>query len=57
MQDLCIKHVVAKFVLWFPQPEQKEHHVTVANDVIQNATKEPDFLKKVIAGDELAVCV
>ena len=33
-------------------PEQKEHRATVANDLIQTATNDPDFLKKFITGDE-----
>ena len=36
-------------------PEQKKHRVAVANDLIQTATNEPDFLKKVIIRDELWV--
>ena len=32
--------------------EQKEHHAAVANGLIQTATNEPDFLKKVITRDE-----
>ena len=51
-QDLGMKHVVAKFVPQLLPPEQKEHHAAVANDLIQTATNEPDFLKKVITGDE-----
>ena len=47
-----MKHVVTKFILWFLQPEQKEHHAAFANDLIQTATSEPDFLKKVITRDE-----
>ena len=43
---------MAKFIPWFLLPEQKEHRAAVANDLIQNATNEPDFLKKVITGDE-----
>ena len=31
-QDLGIKCVVAKFILWLPLPEQKEHCATIAND-------------------------
>ena len=53
MQDPGMKHVVAKFVLQFLLPEQKEHHAAVANDLIQTATSELDFLKKIITGDEL----
>ena len=46
-----MKPVMAKFILWFLLPEQKEHHDAVANDLIQTATGEPDFLKKVITRD------
>ena len=46
-QDLGMKHV-AKFVPWILLPEQKEHRAAVANGLIQTATNEPDFLKKVI---------
>ena len=47
--------VVAKFIPWLLLPEQKEHRATVANDLIQTAINEPDFLKKVITRDELWV--
>ena len=47
-QDLGMKHGVAKFIPWLLLPEQKEHHAAVADDLIQIATNEPDFLKKVI---------
>ena len=43
-----MKHVMAKFVPRVLLPEQKGHHVAVANDLIQIATNEPDFLKKII---------
>ena len=52
MKDLGIKHVMAKSVPWLLLPE--EHHAAVANDLIQTATNEPDFLK-VITEDELWV--
>ena len=55
MQDLGMKRVVAKFILWLLLPEQKEHGAAVATDLIQTATNEPDFLKKVITRDELWV--
>ena len=51
-QDLVMKHVVANFVLRRLLPEQKEHGAAVANELIQTATNEPDFLKKVINRDE-----
>ena len=47
-----MKCVVAKFVPWLLLPEQKEHRAAVANDLIQNTTSDPDFLRKVITGDE-----
>ena len=50
-----MKHIVAKLVLWL-LPEQKEHRVAVVNHLVQTATNEPDFLKKVITGDESWVC-
>ena len=46
-QDLSMKCIMAKFVLWLLLPEQKDHCAAVVNDVIQNATNEPDFFKKV----------
>ena len=55
-QDLDRKCVMAKFVLQFMLPEQKEHHAAVANDLIQTTTNEPHFLKKVTTGDEWWVC-
>ena len=54
-QDLGMKCVMAKFIQWLLPPEQKEHCAIVANDLIQTSTNEPDFLKKVITGDELWV--
>ena len=47
-----MKRVVAKFVPRLLLPEQKEHRAAVANGLIQTATNEPDFLKKVITRDE-----
>ena len=47
-----MKCVMAKFVPWLLLPEQKEHRATVANDLIQTTTTEPDFLKKVKTRDE-----
>ena len=55
-QDLDMKCAFAKFVLWLLLPKQKEYRAAVVNDLIQSATNEPDFLKKVITRDELWVC-
>ena len=43
-----MKFVVAKFVPQLLLLDQKEHRAAVANDLIQTATSEPDFLKKAI---------
>ena len=40
-----MKRVTVKFVPQLLLPEQKEHRATVANDLIQTTTNEPDFLK------------
>ena len=52
MQELGMKHIMAKFTLQLLLAEQKEHRAVVANDLIQTATNEPDFLKKVVTGDK-----
>ena len=44
MQDLGMKHVVTKFILWLLLPEQMEHHAAVADDLIQTTTSEPDLV-------------
>ena len=52
MHNLAMKHVVVIFIPRLLLPEQKEHCAAVANDLIQTATNGPDFLKKLITGDE-----
>ena len=42
-------------ILWLLLSEQEEHHAAVASDLIQTATNEPDFLWKVMTGDEPCV--
>jgi len=44
--------VAAKFVLRLLSKEQKEFHAEVAQDVFETTYKGPDFLRKVITGDE-----
>ena len=53
VQDFDVGSWHETCVPWLLLPEQKEHCVEVANDLIQTATNEPGFLKKVITGDEL----
>ena len=55
MQDLGMKYVMAIFILQLLLPEQKEHRAIVANDFIQTATNEPNFLKKSTTRDGLWV--
>ena len=55
MQELGMKCIVAKSVPQLLLPKKKEHHAAVANDLIQTTTNEPDFLKKVITGDESSI--
>ena len=52
MQGLGMRCIMAEFVPWLLLPEQKEHRGTVVKDMIQTATNEADFLKKVITRDE-----
>ena len=56
MQDLGMKCVLAKFVSQLLLPQQMQHHAAIPNDLIQITTNEPDFLKKVITGDDSWVC-
>ena len=46
---------MAKFIPQLLLPEQKEYHAAVTNDLIQTITKELDFLKKGMTGDESCV--
>ena len=52
MQDLGVKRVVTKLIPRLLLPGQKEHCAAVASGLIQTTTNEPDFLKKVLTGDE-----
>ena len=47
-----LKLEAEKFVTQLLLPEQKEHCAAGANDVIQMATNEPEFLKNAITRDE-----
>ena len=51
MQDLGM----GKSLQWPLLPEQTEHWAAVANDLIQTAINEPDFLKMIKTGEELWV--
>jgi hypothetical protein len=47
-----MKHVAAKFVPRLLSQEQKEFRAEVAQHLLETANSDPDFLKKVITGDE-----
>ena len=49
-QNFDMKCIIAKFIPRLLLPEQKEHCASVANDLIQTAASEPDFLEKAITG-------
>jgi hypothetical protein len=51
-EDLVTKSVVAKFVPRLLSQEQKEFHAEVAQDLLEITNNDPDFLAKVIIGDE-----
>ena len=44
-QDLVLKCVMLKFILWLLLPLQKEHRAAIANNLIQTSIHEQDFLK------------
>jgi hypothetical protein len=46
------RNLAAKFVLRLPSQEQKEFHAEVAQDLLETAYKDSDFLRKVIIRDE-----
>ena len=53
MQDLGMKHVVAKFILCFCYQSRRNITLQLLMYLIQTATSEPDFLiKKVPTRDE-----
>ena len=52
-QEFGMKHVMTKFILRLLLPQQVEHRAAVADDLIQTATSELDFLWKVKTLGEL----
>ena len=47
MQDLGMKHIMAKFVPWLLLVEQKDHRAVVDNDLIQTATQDRERFKAI----------
>jgi len=54
-EDLGKKRVAEKFVPRLLSREQKEFRAAVAQDLLETANNDPDFLRKVITGDESRV--
>ena len=51
-EDPGKKRVAAKFVPWLLSRQQKEFRAAVAQYLLETANNDPNFLKKVITGDE-----
>jgi hypothetical protein len=54
--DLNMYRVAAKFVPRLLAPQQKEHRVTICQELRQRALEDPSFMSRVITGDESWVC-
>jgi hypothetical protein len=50
--ELDMQHVAAKFVPWVLAPEQKEHRVTVCQDLHDRAADNSFFTSRTITGGE-----
>lgn len=51
-EELNMRRIVAKFVPWLLQNEQKQHHLEVCRELQQQLQEDPNFLSKVVTGDE-----
>jgi histone-lysine N-methyltransferase SETMAR len=51
-EDLQTRCVSAKFVPHLLTEEQKEHHMAVATNLLQEAESDPHFMEGIITGDE-----
>ncbi|PNF26463.1 hypothetical protein B7P43_G15372 [Cryptotermes secundus] len=51
-EDLGMRRVAAKFVPKLLSPEQQQLRLEVAQDMLECANRDPEFLKTVIIGDE-----
>ncbi|KAJ4427144.1 hypothetical protein ANN_24760, partial [Periplaneta americana] len=53
---LNMRWIAAKFVPRLLSDEQKQHHVQICTELQERLVSDPDFLSKVITGDESWVC-
>ena len=51
-QDLNMRRVAAKFVPQILTAEQKEWHLSVATNMLQEAESDENFMGQIITGDE-----
>ena len=51
-KDLTMRRVSVKFILKLLSDEQKQHRLQVAKEMINRSENDPDFLNRVITGDE-----
>ncbi|PNF29274.1 hypothetical protein B7P43_G08953 [Cryptotermes secundus] len=54
-EDLCMRRVSVKFVPKLLTMEQKQRRLKIAQDMLDNANSNPNFLNTMITGDELWV--
>jgi histone-lysine N-methyltransferase SETMAR len=52
MLELNMWRVAAKFVPRLMTPEQKEHRITVCQDLRERSADNPSFMTRIITGDE-----
>jgi histone-lysine N-methyltransferase SETMAR len=55
MSELNMRRVATKFVPRLLTPEQKEHRVTVCQDLRKRATDNPSFMSRIITSDKSRV--
>ena len=51
-ENLCMWRVLAKFIPKLLTKQQKELHVEIAQDMLDCANNDPEFMKTIITGDE-----
>jgi hypothetical protein len=52
VEDLRKQKICSHFVPHSLTPEQKDRRITACRDLIATADSDPDFVKKIVTGDE-----
>ncbi|UYV75597.1 hypothetical protein LAZ67_13000696 [Cordylochernes scorpioides] len=55
INDLGMRRVAAKFVPKLLNCDQKQHRMNIANEILNSVRDDPNFLQRVITGDEAGV--